>query len=589
VNSSLIIRVEYDNAVYDLDVINEVPLRVDMSAVEVGDIGRLFGIGSQTFTLPGTKKNNKFFKNAYDIAADNPPGMYNSIDGWVIQDGETLLYGQFQLMEVITDEDGFVNYNVQISDKVVQFNEEIKSKYLRDADWSAYNHTLTSGSIVDSWTGNLLSGAVFYPLAEYGRPDNEQDSFPYPYLGFFSGSIGDQLRPVQVEQFLPAIKVKDALTIIFNQVGFQYTGSFFEKTDINNLYMLTKADDDFGPNVPSASATFNAIGDSNNDLIFLNTTRSKIDTSDVLSDPQSAFNTASSEFSPQASGQHQFNGSISFFNPVSNTDVVNIKLELRAGTYPGSTTKLSSTDQDNTGATGAGPFTLSVAASASLSVGSEEVFLEVSYTQVSGGPSLSLVLLSGEGRQFRCIEAPKTFRGATINIGDQFNGELKSEDVIKALITQFNLVMVPDPYNPQVIQIETFDDWIRQGEFVDWNEKYDASQRTSITHTINSLPKRIVLTQAEDNDRLSKTTKEQEPYRQYGSLELFATSNNAIGDTTLQTIFAPIILAGVYDADNLASSSFDITTNATTVYPHLYKYENNKIIYKNWNWKKCRI
>ena len=143
--SDLIIRVRYEGSTYDLDVLNEVPLRVDMSTVEVGELGRVFGIGSQTFTLPGTKKNNKFFKNAYDIAADNPPGMYNSIDGWVIQNGETLLYGQFQLMEVVTDEDGFVNYNVQISDKVIQFNEELKGKYIKDGDWSAYTHTLTSG------------------------------------------------------------------------------------------------------------------------------------------------------------------------------------------------------------------------------------------------------------------------------------------------------------------------------------------------------------------------------------------------------------------------------------------------------------
>ena len=63
--SDLIIRVRYEGTIYDLDVLNEVPLRVDMSAVEVGELGRIFGIGSQGFTLPGTKKNNKFFKNNF--------------------------------------------------------------------------------------------------------------------------------------------------------------------------------------------------------------------------------------------------------------------------------------------------------------------------------------------------------------------------------------------------------------------------------------------------------------------------------------------------------------------------------------------
>ena len=67
--SDLIIRVIYEGTTYDLDVINEVPLRVDMSTVEVGELGRVFGIGSQQFTLPGTKKNNKFLtvKKDYHI------------------------------------------------------------------------------------------------------------------------------------------------------------------------------------------------------------------------------------------------------------------------------------------------------------------------------------------------------------------------------------------------------------------------------------------------------------------------------------------------------------------------------------------
>lgn len=578
-NSDLVIRVKYEGSVYDLDVLNDVSLRLDMSTVEVEKLGRIFGIGSQTFTLPGTKNNNKFFKNAYEVGADNPPGMYNSIDGWVIQNGETLLYGQFQLIEVVTDEDGFVNYNVQISDKVIQFKEALQGKFIKDGDWSAYTHTLTSSSIVDSWSGNLLSGSIFYPLAEYGRPEDEQDSSPYPYLGFYSGSIGDVLRPVQVEQFLPAVRVRDALSVIFDQVGFRYTGSFMEKPDVYNLYMLTKANDDFGPVIPSASATFTGYGSSTNELVFLNTTRSKVEVSVEVSDPQNAFNTSSYEYTAQANGSHEFNGSITFFNPVTTSDVVNIKLELRAGSYPSATSILSTSEIDLTFSSGTGPFTLSVAGTTNMTPSVDNAWLEISYTQVSGGGTpLSLVLLGNTGRQFRCIQAPITYKGATVNMADQFSAELKSEDVIKALITQFNLVMVPVPYDQSSIQIETFDDWIRSGGQKDWSDKYDASKRISIQHTINDLPKKVILTQAEDNDRLSRITKEQEPYRQYGSLELFATSNNTVGEDKLETVFAPIILGGVYDASNLASSSFDIDTNSTTVFPHLYKYENDKIL-----------
>ena len=46
---------------YDLEIDNNIPLRLDISAVQNTDIGKSYGIGSQTFVLPGTKANNQFF------------------------------------------------------------------------------------------------------------------------------------------------------------------------------------------------------------------------------------------------------------------------------------------------------------------------------------------------------------------------------------------------------------------------------------------------------------------------------------------------------------------------------------------------
>ena len=60
----LVLRVTYENVVTDLDIDSNIPLRLDISAFDNSRIGVLFGVGSQTFDLPGTKKNNIFFKNA---------------------------------------------------------------------------------------------------------------------------------------------------------------------------------------------------------------------------------------------------------------------------------------------------------------------------------------------------------------------------------------------------------------------------------------------------------------------------------------------------------------------------------------------
>jgi len=223
------------------------------------------------------------------------------------------LQGQLELLEVVTDEDGFVNYNVSVSDKVVQFKEELKGKFLRDADWSAYDHIFTSASVIDSWTDGLLSGSVFYPLGAYGRDDDNQDFTVYPPLGYVNNDLGSSSVPLNLRQFLPAVKLKDALDVIFDQVGFRYTGSFTETDDFNNLYMLTKSNDEFGANVPSASAVFSAT-ETSSIIVQPFPERPYVTASIELSDPKDAYNNLTYEYTAPTAGQHIFNCSVEFEN-----------------------------------------------------------------------------------------------------------------------------------------------------------------------------------------------------------------------------------------------------------------------------------
>ena len=61
--ASTIIRVIYEGVTYDLDIDGNIPLRLNVSALEVANVGEIFGVGSQTFTLPGNKTNNRFFNH----------------------------------------------------------------------------------------------------------------------------------------------------------------------------------------------------------------------------------------------------------------------------------------------------------------------------------------------------------------------------------------------------------------------------------------------------------------------------------------------------------------------------------------------
>ena len=579
-----IIRVVYEGATYDLDIENDIPLRLDISAVENQAIGKFFGVGSQQFILPGTRKNNRFFKHAYNNTSVDIPGFYNSITGYIIRRGETLLNGQFQLIEVITDQQGYVTYTCRITDSVVQFNSKLGSKLIKDGDWTSLDHDLTYANITASWEDNgLLNGSVFYPLVEYGfqNPDNIQ----LPWFSFLpSGStagnyLDNSLTPLQAQQFLPAVKVKDTLDVIFDQVDFRYTGSFVAGSDFENLYILPKAQEGLGVVGESGSVGTCFVTDSSNQSISPGSSNVTVELDDVITDPTNAFNTTGHYYQISDFGEYVFSGKISFFNPTSFTGgSVTVRLEMIVGTHPSSGTILSSQERTLTSADGFNTFSLSVGASYNSS-GTSQVWIRVDYIVNSGSPNNLGILFPN----FQCTQAPAAVVGANVNMGLQFGANTKSIDLLNGLIQQFNLVLTPVKNENNLISIDTFDTWVRNGERKDWTQKFDTAQRIAINHTVDEQPKQLLLKNVDDVDRFSKAAIESDPYYQYGSLRLLADNNISTGERTIGDYFGPVVLGGPFLSTTTGTGTsgdgtLRIDTSNPLMIPHLYKYENSNIV-----------
>ena len=582
--NDLILRVTYDGVVTDLDVDGDVPLRLDMSTVESQDFGKVFGVGSQTFDLPGTSNNNKFFNHAYSVSATDIPGFYNTIPCDVILNGETLLLGRFQLIEVITSDEGYIDYKVQVTDTVLQFEEALNGLLIKNADFSSYNHTFNSASILDSWDDNLLSGSIFYPLAEYG---GQNDTNNFSFATFSSGSAFDQpttrawdvgAHPYQPEQFLPAIKAKDLLTVIFDQVGFRYTGSFAESDDFNQAYVLPKGQDGIGPVVdPSLIAVFEAEENTPQSFTVAAQTNVQVNFTTEISDPQNAYTAAQSHYVAPANGDYIFRADMVFDNPTIGTiDIVTYRMDLVKGIYPSSATVID-TAQVTINALEGATVNLAVGGKHTLNSGDD---VWVLFTKTVGGNAFSVA-----GSTFGCSDAPPSVVDTTLLMGLQFQADTKSLDILKGFMEQYNLVMVPEQNSSRTIVIETFNDWIREGEIKDWSQKYDTAKRIGINHTVDELPKETFLKNKDDVDRFSKVTIENQPNDQYGTLRLLADNNTSQGEDTIGDFFAPVILSGPFEIETTPardlpesqSFDFDIDVNDNTVIPHLYKLENKQI------------
>ena len=104
VQYNVILRATNDNGVkYDLEIVDIPQFLLDISAIELGEIGSVFGISSHTFTLPGNDNNNQFFNNVFDLGSTPAVALNKSVPCQVLVDGEAVFTGKLYIQNVISD------------------------------------------------------------------------------------------------------------------------------------------------------------------------------------------------------------------------------------------------------------------------------------------------------------------------------------------------------------------------------------------------------------------------------------------------------------------------------------------------------
>ena len=567
----ILIRVIYEGSTYDLDIDSGIPLRLDVSAVENQKIGKFFGVGSQTFDLPGTKRNNRFFKNPWTIGAEDIPALYNTIPGYIIYNGETLLEGQFQLLEVVNDDNGYINYKCQITDNVIQFNDTLADKLIIDADFSEYDHTLTSGSIIDSWSDNLLSGSVFYPMADYGRDDTIVfPSTPRIQVSGDSsgtGSIDNQISPMQVQQFLPTIRARDVIRAIFNQVDYNYTSSLIDGPDWDKLYLLPRAKEELGIVGLVQENTLDVDMSVQQDISILQpggTVTTNLDFDTEIADPGNNYNPITYTYTAPYTGVYVID--------------VSIELSVDAGQADTQTLNLSFAGWGTTIDLPPGTYNTTVRLNRRVTlIGGEPHTAKVRVEYTNPNADLELFVIPGDNTYLRVPKALSIYDNAPVDMALQFESKTKSIDLLNGFIEHFNLIVTPEPQQDKTLRIETFDTWVRQGRNVDWTDKVNNAKRVAVSQTVEQQQKELRFTNAEDNDRFSVATKQNDPNFQYGTQRVIASSNIPKGEKEIGKTFAPVILGSAIDSGSLdldGVTAYNLG-DSNFVLPHLYKYENN--------------
>ena len=220
----------------ELDLFEDEDIKLSNNITGLFDIGALPSDFTRQITLPGTKVNNAFFEHVYDISIDSPFLFATNIKvpAYFDFDSIYLSQGYLQLNKVNVLANKFVDsYEVTIYGTLSSFGREINRLYLTDlTTLSAYNHTSSLDNISASWSGNLFSGSIVYPLADYGS------GYQYAAGDFQTFGLNDQEGALTVQNFKPAIRVKAVWDAIFEQAGYTYTSSFMNEPFLDDVYMI---------------------------------------------------------------------------------------------------------------------------------------------------------------------------------------------------------------------------------------------------------------------------------------------------------------------------------------------------------------
>jgi hypothetical protein len=493
--------------VVDLDVIeSNQPLRLDISAIENASIGELFGISSQTFSLPGTDKNNQFFGNLFDLGANPSVALQNSIDCQLLTDGQEVFKGKLYINDIITDQKGYTTYQVNLVNESVDFKFQLGEKLVSELDFSAFNHSYTYGAITSSWSGSIAGGDIVYPHINYGKPEGDNSAPEWSFSNNFSGTGFDIIglntsKPLRVIDFKPAIRAKSVLDTIFDSIDYKYESDFFTSSYFNNLYVVTTPSDQLGVNnTDPTTGSFWAYKSGTNQS-FNALTQTKITFQNEVYDTLDDYNTSTSVYTAYATGRYIFN--LRFQFDISNYDIenrlrFNVALKTNSGTVIKATRLYVNPPENGSLIV---PFN-----NVNLTVGDQvEVFMELISTDGSE------VVTLGQGQNntfFKLASGPSSQFGVNqnVNMAKQFPTDLKCFDFLQGLIEKFNLVVEPIPGERNLLRIEPFQDWIDSGEVKDWTDKVDRSVRFQISHPISEQPNTIIFRDADDEAAPNKYT-----------------------------------------------------------------------------------
>jgi hypothetical protein len=436
---------------------------------------------TKTITIPGTAQNNKLFSHIFEVehtvrtstqfAPDfNPNKKASAV---VLLDEIEQLRGFIRLIQINVTDSTAIVYECSIHGQTADLFTTIAERKLNELDFSEYNHTLSSGNVIDSWSNQIYKNNTLQAFA-LGEG--------YLYAMIDRGySKTRNITDFAVIGMTPCLYAKTIVDKIFSDAGYSYTGdSFFNNDRFKRLIIsppngLTLNSTTIQDRQFQASRTGTAqLVQNGTTLIFQN------DSTSGNFDNGNNYNPSTGEFITPVSGQFVFNADIfALLTPIGLFTTVTLEY----GLYVNGSLVDVSWESINFSSTITHESYITFN---NVSLDSGDV-VTIRFKGIYNNSS-PFGYLANSSFQFGLLadsvfwndQNATTFGyGDAIDFGSFLNSEVKQSEMLMSFVKMFNLYIEPDKDQPKILRCVPRDEFYN-GSQLDWTDKLDYSQPVEI-------------------------------------------------------------------------------------------------------------
>jgi hypothetical protein len=456
---------------------------------------------TQQFNIPSTAVNDPIFQNYFDEnSVLSGWNAFLKLDAIIYIHSIPIFNGCIELTGVEFKNGLPRQYNLifygQGKTAIADFGE----KTLPMVDWSAYNHTVNYTTVIDSWFGNLLSGKVLYPVADW-HIGLTYCKVPVVDNNLYSGGLA-------INDLRPALLLKEMVTACFADIDYTLSGSLLDKSNFDDLYVIPMSGAGPVQNTGNVDAKIDVGITSYTTPSVTGNVRIIFPT--VTSDPLSLYDNTTGVYTAPYNGQYtlQLSGSVSAL----------------------------------TGAT-----FIKVSTNGNLkqfgSVGSMGAFSGTIIVDLNRGDSLSILqqtkgITIFSSFDFEIIEVPFGIDGSTLDF-EVVMPSMKVSDFINGFLRTYNAVLIP--VSNTEFELHNIDDYYALGDTKEWTDYIDMAD---IKHEKVPIPRKISMAhkEAEDLANVQYTAINNQAYGSVSASPEVDFANEELNIESPFSVFVPSVI-----------------------------------------------